>query len=302
VELSHRVVFRPGSSRGLELAISKALGTSIVRAEPLSGGDINDAHAVSLADGCTVFVKTNAHSPAGMFPGEARGLAWLAEARALRVPEVLAVGPEHGDGAPAFLVLELITAGNRGPDFDEHLGHGLAALHDHGAPGFGLDHDNFIGRLPQSNVARSSWMEFYRDCRLQPQLRRAVDARRASPAMINGFERLFDRLASLVGPDEPPARLHGDLWGGNLLVDDAGEPCLIDPAVYGGHREMDLAMMRLFGGFSPRVFDAYDEAHPLAPDHQERVPLYQLYPLLVHVNLFGGGYVGSVEAALRRLV
>ena len=302
MELSRCVVFRPGGSSGLELALSRALGTSVLGAESLSGGDINEAHAVSLADGRTVFVKSNPWSPKWMFASEARGLAWLAEAKALRVPEVLAVGPEDGDGAPAFLVLELITPSGRERDFDERLGQGLAALHRHGAPGFGLDHDNFIGRLPQSNAPRPSWAEFYRDCRLGPQLRRAVDARRASPAMINRFERLFDRLASLVGPDEPPARLHGDLWGGNLLVDDAGEPCLIDPAVHGGHREIDLAMMRLFGGFSSRVFDAYDEAYPLAPDHKQRVALYQLYPLLVHVNLFGGGYVGSVESALKRLV
>jgi fructosamine-3-kinase len=300
--MSQRVVFRPGGSKGLELAISQALGTSLLGAEPLSGGDINDAYEVSLSDGRTVFVKSNVRSPKGMFASEARGLAWLAEAKALRVPEVLAVGPDDGEETPSFLVLELIASAGRKRDFDERLGHGLAALHRHGAPGFGLDHDNFIGPLPQSNATRPTWVDFYRDCRLQPQLRRAVDARRASPAMINGFECLFNRLAKLVGPAEPPARLHGDLWGGNLLIDDAGEPCLIDPAVHGGHREVDLAMMRLFGGFSARVFDAYDEAYPLAPDHQERVPLYQLYPLLVHVNLFGGGYVGSVEAALKRLV
>ena len=116
------------------------------------------------------------------------------------------------------------------------------------------------------------------------------------------FDQLYRRLGDLVGTTEPPARLHGDLWGGNVIVDDQGGPCLIDPAVYGGHREMDLAMMRLFGGFSPRVFAAYEESFPLAPGAHERVPLYQLWPLLVHVALFGGGYVASVEAALDRLL
>jgi fructosamine-3-kinase len=120
--------------------------------------------------------------------------------------------------------------------------------------------------------------------------------------MRRGFDALFGCLTERVGPDEPPARLHGDLWGGNLHVDEEGRPCLIDPAVYGGHREMDLAMMRLFGGFSPRVFAAYHEAYPLAPGWEDRVPLYQLYPLMVHVNLFGRGYVGSVEGALRQVV
>ena len=259
---------------------------------------------MTLADGRTVFVKSNARSPKGMFASEARGLAWLAEAQG--AARARGAGGRPGGrrrraGVPGAGADRARPAGSR--DFDERLGQGLAALHRHGAPGFGLDHDNFIGRLPQSNATRPTWAEFYRDCRLQPQLRRAVDARRASPAHDQRLRApVRSRWTSWSARDEPPARLHGDLWGGNLLVDDAGEPCLIDPAVYGGHREVDLAMMRLFGGLLARVFDAYEEAYPLAPDHEERVPLYQLYPLLVHVNLFGGGYVGSVEAALKRLV
>jgi fructosamine-3-kinase len=130
----------------------------------------------------------------------------------------------------------------------------------------------------------------------------AVDAGRASVRMRQGMARLLSQLPALVGPAEPPCRLHGDLWGGNMMCADDGSPCLFDPAVYGGHREVDLAMMRLFGGFGSRVFDAYDESAPLADGHAERVPLYQLYPLLVHVNLFGGGYAGSVEAAIAQLV
>jgi fructosamine-3-kinase len=120
--------------------------------------------------------------------------------------------------------------------------------------------------------------------------------------MRSGFEQLFARVPALVGPPEPPARLHGDLWGGNLMHDAGGAPCLVDPAVYAGHREIDLAMMRLFGGFGARVFAAYEEAYPLAPGSLDRVPLYQLYPLMVHVNLFGGGYAGQVERILARYV
>jgi fructosamine-3-kinase len=282
-------------------AVELALGASIAGVRRLGGGDINEAFAVRLDGDRTVFVKANDRAPPEMFSAEARGLAWLGEARALRVPAVLAVSSGRA-GEPAFLVLEYVESAARRPDFDETLGRGLAALHRFSAPGFGLDHDNFIGSLPQSNAARPSWTDFYRSQRLEAQLRRAVDAGRAGPALQRGFARLFAKLDELVGPAEPPARLHGDLWGGNLHAGEAGEPCLIDPACYGGHREVDLAMMRLFGGFGERVFAAYAEAYPLAPGHADRVSLYQLYPLLVHVNLFGGGYGASVESALARYV
>jgi len=272
-------------------AVETALGSRINRWRQVSGGDINQAHQAELADGRTVFVKSNDRAPAGMFAAEARGLAWLEQAHALRVPAVLTQGAD-------FLVLENLDAAEPARDHDEQLGRGLAALHAFGAPGFGLDHDNFIGRLDQKNTPLTTWAEFYRARRLEPQLRLAVDGGRASPGMRRGFERVLPRLADLVGPPEVPARLHGDLWGGNAIVDERGLPCLIDPAVYGGHREVDLAMMKLFGGFGARVFAAYEEAHPLATGHQERVPLYQLYFLMVHVNLFGGSYVRQVEHAL----
>ena len=272
-------------------AVERALDSKVMRSHGVSGGDINQAHEAELADGRRVFVKSNDDAPDGMFAAEARGLGWLGEAKALRVPAVLAQGPD-------FLVLEWIESARRTPDFDERLGRGLAALHQAKPPVFGLDHDNFIGRLAQANTPRATWPTFYREQRLQPQLQLAVDSGLASPAMRRGFDRLFDNLDKLVGPPEPPARLHGDLWGGNLMVDDRGLPCLIDPAVYGGHREVDLAMMRLFGGFSPNVFAAYHEAHPLSPGHELRIPLYQLYFLMVHVNLFGGSYVAAALRAL----
>jgi fructosamine-3-kinase len=278
----------------LMAAVATALGSPVTAWDSVAGGDINAAHAARLADGRLVFVKSNRAAPDGMFAAEARGLGWLAEAGALRVPAVLAEGPD-------FLVLEHIASGRRRPDFDEQLGRGLAALHRRGAPGFGLDHDNFIGRLAQANRPLATWAEFYRERRLLPQLRLAAEGGRASPAMRRGFDQLLSRLEEIVGPPEPPARLHGDLWGGNAMVDEQGRPCLIDPAVYGGHREVDLGMMRLFGGFSARVFAAYEEAFPPPPGSEARVPLYQLYFLMVHVNLFGGSYVASVEHALARL-
>lgn len=279
----------------LARTIGEALGAQIRDARALSGGDINEAYSVTLADGRACFVKTNRAPPAGMFPAEARGLVWLGEAKAARVPQVIAADER-------FLVLELVRPGHPSRSFDDDLGHGLAALHRAGPHAFGLDHDNFIGRLPQSNQTAATWSAFYRDERLVPQIRRATDAGRVSPGMRRSFARLLENLGALVGPPEAPARLHGDLWGGNLMCDERGNPCLIDPAAYGGHREMDLAMMRLFGGFKDRTFAAYAEAYPLSPGHAERVALYQLYPILVHVNLFGGSYLASVESALASLV
>ena len=280
----------------LQARVEAELARRVVSVAPISGGDINEAFELRLVDGQSVFLKTNAHAPLAMFAAEAHGLEFLEQARALRIPKVLAVSSERE--RPSFLLLEFIRPARRRRGFDDELGRGLARLHRAGAPSFGLDHPNFIGRLPQANLPQPTWAEFYRAQRLEPQLRLAVDSGRAPRSLGGDFERLFRRLPELVGEHEPPARLHGDLWGGNLHVDEQGAPCLIDPAAYGGHREMDLAMMQLFGGFGARVFDAYAEAFPLAPGHAERVLLCQLYPLLVHVNLFGGGYVDSVRRAL----
>jgi fructosamine-3-kinase len=155
-----------------------------------------------------------------------------------------------------------------------------------------------VGSLPQANPPRASWAEFYRECRLLPLLERARRRGLLDAEFERAAERVLARLEQLVGPSEAPARLHGDLWAGNVQVARGGEPALIDPAVYGGHREIDLAMMRLFGGFGPRVFAAYAESAPLAPEHPARVALYQLYPLLVHVVLFGASYVPRARACL----
>jgi len=280
---------------GLREAVGAALGSEVARVAALSGGDINDAFSVSLVDGRRVFVKSNRRVIAGMFAAEARGLAWLDAVQAVRVPRVIGVDER-------FLVLELIPAGAPAPSFDAQLGRALAALHRAGPATFGLDHDNFIGRLPQSNRPAARWSDFYARERILPQVRRATDAGLLPAVTQRDIDRLLDVLDDRVGPEELPARLHGDLWSGNLMRDERGEPCLIDPAVYGGHREVDLAMMRLFGGFSEATFAAYDEAFPLAAGHAERTNLYQLYPLLVHVNLFGASYVGAVDSALATLV
>lgn len=279
-------------------AIERETGAAIVRASPVSGGDINDAYALELAGGRQAFVKTSARLPPLAFQEEARGLAWLAEARAVAVPEVLAVSDEP----PGFLVLQAVHAGPRTPAAEERFGRELAALHRAGAPSFGLERPNYLATLPQDNSPEADWPTFYRARRLAPLLERAEARGLVSRSLRARFDRLFALLPSLVGPAEPPARLHGDLWGGNWIVDRAGVPWLIDPAVYGGHREIDLAMMQLFGGFGRRVFDAYAESFPLAPGAGDRVELHQLYPLLAHVVMFGSGYVGQLQSALSAYV
>ena len=180
-------------------------------------------------------------------------------------------------------------------------GVGLARLHRAGAPSFGLNHDNYLASLRQENKPANRWGTFYAERRIGSLTERAAERGELPQALRKQIEQLIQRIPDLVGPEEPPARLHGDLWSGNVLCDSAGAPVLIDPAVYGGHREIDLAMMRLFGGFSEAVFDAYDEAFPLSPGHAERVPLYQLYPLLAHVNLFGSAYLPQLSHCIAAL-
>jgi fructosamine-3-kinase len=280
-------------------AIGRALGAAVVACERCGGGDINDAFQLKLADGRRVFVKTNARAAPTLFATEARGLAWLAEARALALPALLGVGTGE-EGAAPFLLLEWIDSGSPAHDFDERLGRGLAELHRVSAPAYGLDHDNFIALLPQDNRMAPSWATFYRERRLAPLFERARTQGLSDISLDRMAEKLLPRLERLVGPPEPPARLHGDLWGGNLLVGTQGQPLLIDPAAYAGHREIDLGMMRLFGGFDERVFEAYREIAPLSPGYRERVALCQLYPLLVHLCMFGAGYLGQVKACVQR--
>jgi fructosamine-3-kinase len=289
-------------------AVSAALGSPVRAHARAHGGDINDACDVTLADGRRVFVKSNAQADPRMFACEARGLEWLRDARAIRIPRVLAYSdpddPDDPGDDVAFLALERIAPAARASDYDDRLGRGLAALHragwTDGDGRFGFTEPNFIGSLTQDNTRADTWPDFYVTRRLEPQVRTAIARGRAPAAGPRGVARLFAVMNDLTGPPEPPSRLHGDLWSGNVMVDERGAPCLIDPAVYAGHREVDLAMLRLFGGLNARVLAAYHEAAPLAGGHESRVALYQLYPLLVHVNLFGGSYVSSVERALNQ--
>jgi fructosamine-3-kinase len=271
--------------------IATAVGAAVVETHSVPGGDINRALRAVLEDGREAFVKYRRGAPVEMYLAEADGLSWLAAAGAVRVPAVLGVGR----GAQPFLALEWLDM--RRSAGGEELGRALAALHGAGADAFGYPRDNFIGPLAQANGVRSTWAEFYGEMRLLPMGRAAAAAGGIAPEALHALDRLIARLDDLVGPPEPPARLHGDLWSGNAAT-VGGRPCLLDPAVYGGHREVDLAMMRLFGGFDQACFDAYDEVFPSAAGAHERVALYQLYPLLVHAVLFGGGYGARASAAI----
>jgi fructosamine-3-kinase len=267
---------------------------------PVGGGCISDTYRVE-SGARPIFLKHHAAAPAGMFAAEADGLRALRAAAgdALRVPAVVAID-DAGDAA-AWIALEWLEPGPRGPGFGERLGRGLAALHRaKTAGGWGWPRPNFIGSLPQENAPSPSWGEFWRDRRIIPQLRQAADAGRdTGPRRL--WERLLDRLPELLveAEEDGLSLLHGDLWSGNVLS-ASGDPAIIDPAVYRGHREVDLAMAELFGGFDARFHAAYAEAWPLCPGYRElRRGIYQLYYLLVHVTLFGGGYTAQALATLR---
>ena len=278
---------------------------------PVGGGCINECFRVDTSAG-TFFVKYNdASRYPGMFEAEAAGLKLLD--RAVRkvhdsdilVPEVVAHG---GDGQHSLLVLEFLESGKKGAGFWEDFGGGLARLHSSGkeqeggrdpGPWFGLDHPNYIGSLPQSNRRHADWIGFFIEERLEAQLKLARDAGRAGRELVKGFESLYPRLPDLF-PEEPPAMLHGDLWSGNFMVAEAGKAAIVDPAVYYGHRYMDLGMSRLFGGFAPAFYEAYDSAFPLEKNWVEGTEVANLYPLLVHLNLFGAGYLGSIQSVLRK--
>lgn len=270
----------------------------IQRELPVGGGSINDCFRLDTTAG-PLFAKLNtADRFPSMFEAEADGLRRLAATGAMRVPRIIAFGEEHD---VSFLLMEHIESGLKGERFWEEFGRRLAAVHRHSASSFGLDTDNYIGSLRQTNTPASEWPAFFIHQRLEPQLKMASDARRVESGTSFRFERLFAKLDKLF-PPEPPALLHGDLWSGNFLCDASGQPVLIDPAVYYGHREMDIAMTKLFGGFDSGFYAAYNDSWQLERGWEERMDLCNLYPLLVHVNLFGGGYAAQVEAALRRFV
>lgn len=262
----------------------------------VSGGSINETFTISTNTGKFFVKKNSASLYPEMFEKESRGLQILSGKSLLKVPEVIATGQSENT---AFLILEHIESGKRGSGFWDRFAKGLAQLHKNSADYFGLDHDNYIGSLHQSNKKHDNWIDFFRTERLEKQVKLARDNGRMGKAVLSSFENFYWKLPDIF-PDEPPALIHGDLWGGNFMVNGSGEATIIDPAVYYGHREMDLAMSQLFGGFDSELYEAYHRYFPLAKGWQGRMDYCNLYPLMVHVNLFGGGYLNSVQSILRK--
>jgi fructosamine-3-kinase len=271
-----------------------------IRETPVGGGSICTAMRLTLDDGASVFAKSwpGGPPPSGFFAAEAAGLRWLAEAGA-PVPEVLAELPD-------MLVLEWIDPGPATPDGAHAFGRALAALHRAGAPRFGTAWPAYIGALPLPETTGERWPEWFAQARLAPFLGRSADRGALSAADVGAVEDLLTSIRRYAGEaaDEPPARIHGDLWPGNLLWSSTGTGYLIDPAAQGGHRETDLATLMLWGGVPhlDRVLAGYEEVYPLAPGWRARVPLHQLHLLLVHTALFGEAYRGAVMSAVRATV
>ncbi|MCW2786620.1 MAG: fructosamine kinase [Marmoricola sp.] len=270
------------------------LGAAVVSTSPVAGGDTCTSTRLRLSDGRSALIKTRSHAPEGFFEAEARGLRWLAEPGVAPVAEVLGVQAD-------CLVLGWIEPNRPSPEAAVEFGRMLARLHASGSAGFGAEQDGFIGSLPLPNRPAPTWPEFFAVRRVLPYLRLGVDRGHVEPADATAVEGLVRRIVDLAGPAEPPARLHGDLWSGNLVWSAERCAVLVDPAAHGGHRETDLAMLALFGMPQlARVLAAYAEESPLADGWEERQPLHQLFPLLVHAALFGGRYGTLAGDAARR--
>ncbi len=271
----------------------------IVERKPLGGGCISRTEWVRIPSGKEYCLKQ--HDGSGgreMLEAEAAGLRALVSSRGPRVPSVEAVWTE---GRTTYLLMEYVATGRPDASFEQRFGRELARLHfDRRSDSCGFDRDNFIGSTPQPNERRARWCEFFGEVRLGYQVRLARERGLADSEMAGQIESLAGTLNELLFEPDQPSLLHGDLWGGNYLCDREGKGVLIDPAVYYGHREADLAMTELFGGFGRKFYEAYRNEWPLDPGYTERRDIYNLYHLLNHLNIFGSGYAGAVRRICRR--
>ena len=274
---------------------------SILKNKPVHGGDINEAWRLDLSDGSAAFLKTNSPGNLDFFLAEAAGLEEIGRTGTLSTPELFGLGTD-GKEKCSFLLMEYSGPSPPSKDYWEEFGRKLALMHlagkDSGTGGYGFDTDNYIGATPQENTRALSWISFYRDRRLSPQIRRAEAY--FSADVLRKLDHLLERLDSLLREPEFPSLLHGDLWSGNVLPGNDGRAWLIDPAVYYGDAEADLAMTQLFGGFSTAFYGAYHEINPIDPGYRSRRDLYDLYHMLNHLNLFGPSYLNQVLSIVER--
>ena len=287
----------------LNEVLSEIYGNSVtvIKKTPVSGGDINRAYTLLLSDGSRLFMKANRRENGDFFRAEAEGLEAMKRTGAVNVPDVIGGGEDRNE---SFLLLEHVAEGRRTRGSSEKLGRGLAEMHMYDTSSFtesgkyGFRHDNYIGAGFQCNTPGNKWSEFFINRRLRPQFEKAASYWDAD--FRKCIERFLDKAERYLEEPDRPSLLHGDLWAGNYMIDTDGEPWLIDPAVYVGHREADLAMTELFGGFDRSFYDAYRESAGIDPYYSDRRDIYNLYHLLNHLNLFGGSYLYSVKSVVSR--
>jgi len=285
----------------VEHALTHQLGEpiSISHVEVIHGGCINSTFKIAASSNAHFFLKSNAQAPEGMFEAETEGLEAILQTSSIRCPRPLAIS--DSDFSPAFLILEFIRSAPQSAKFAELLGRGLAQMHRSTADRFGFENDNYIGSSPQCNEWSAAWPEFFARARLGFQLKLLQKKGRATGELEQRLTKLIEKLPDLIGRhNPPPSLLHGDLWGGNVISDESGAPVIIDPAVYYGDREVDLAMTELFGRFDPAFYAAYREAYPLPDGYDLRRDVYNLYHLMNHLLIFGLSYMGGLMDILRR--
>jgi len=281
----------------IKYKIESVLGDKILSQRQISGGCINDAEIVTCKSGKTFFVKTNNNSTMDMFVKEANGLLELSKANVIRVPRIT-----HAEAD--FIILENISSKTNDRLFWENFGRNFAILHKYMSDSFGFYEDNYIGSTPQlnhtSSTEKNNWSEFYFNKRILYQYKLAENKGYAGEELRNCFSQLESKISLILKDcDAKPSLLHGDLWSGNFITDETGNACLIDPAVYYGHREADLAMTKLFGGFDSRFYSAYNEEYPFEDGYEYRENIYKLYHVLNHLNLFGSGYYQQTVNLIR---
>lgn len=285
------------SEEKIKTRIEEKLGSKIKTISSISGGCISDTFKVTTDNGTNFFLKHNPSVSNDMFIKEANGLKELAKANAIRIPEVLSFNDD-------FILLEFISTGSRKKNFFEEFGRSFAQMHKFSSNTFGFYEDNYIGSNPQINIPdekeRLNWILFYFNKRILFQLQLAEKLGNSTDELRKGIIKLEDKIEDIIGGiKEKPSLLHGDLWGGNYMVDENGNAALIDPAVYYGHREADLGMTKLFGGFSAEFYYAYNEQFPLEDGYEYRENIYKLYHVLNHLNLFGGGYYAQALSLIK---